>query len=169
MDPGLGICENFFKEHTLTSTDLLFITKILSKMSSNLGKDDCWVAPVEGKQKIDGFYSWGPARVKYKGADARVLVMAIVDQYRDETQPVLVRKGGCIENHCINPHHFYYGTKRDVCFENNQRNGRPITPSLIRELRSKHETEKFSFTYIAKTYNLPYHLVRRICNYVTYE
>lgn len=80
----------------------------------------------------------------------------------------MVRRHECTSVYCINPAHFYWGTKQDVCFERGWRKGSRVTVQLVEELRKKYETQNTSITSLAKSYKLPYHVVRSICRYISY-
>jgi len=76
-----------------------------------------------------------------------------------------VRRHTCQSQHCINPAHYYFGTLKDVKLEHAKRKGIKINPVVVTEIRSKRESDKRTWTYqkLGKLYELPYHVVRRIC------
>ena len=60
------------------------------------------------------------------------------------------------------------GTRKDVAYENASINENSIDTFLISKLR-KESQKGISSRKLSKTYRLPYHSVRRICTYETYE
>lgn len=167
--PTLDLTLKFFNEHYLNNKELLHFVEILNRFQTVYGSKACWCLKSVTKAEVKGFTTSHTSKPLYKGIDARPLALAVVDQYQDWTKPVVVRRHQCGSLHCINPNHYYYGTKRDVCFERGWRKGSPITPELVAELREKHESQSLSFATLAETHKLPYYLVRNICRYVAYE
>ena len=159
---------DFFKENYLTEQDLLFFVGVLNRFQSQLGAEACWCLKTSNHSKLRGFTTSHSSRPLYKGRDARLLVMAAVDQYQDESQPVVVRRHQCRSAHCLNPNHYYFGSKTDVCFERGQRKGSLVTPAVVKELRAAHLENK-TYAALARQYKIPYHIVRRICAYEAYD
>ena len=81
---------------------------------------------------------------------------------------IIVRKGYCQSPYCLNPSHYYWGTRKDVAYENAKTNKKSIDIGLITKLRIENESG-VSSRKLSKHYHLPYHSVRRICSYETYE
>jgi hypothetical protein len=158
----------FFKENYLTEEDLLFFVSVLTRFESHLGTQSCWCLKTSNHSKLQGFTTSHSSRPLYKGRDARILVMAIVDQYQDASQPMVVRRHQCSSAHCLNPNHYYFGTKQDVCFERGQRKGSLVTPAIVKELRAGFLENK-TYAALARQYKIPYHIVRRICIHEAYD
>lgn len=110
-----------------------------------------------------GFSTSRNARPKYKTADARELMLALLDQYPSETNPIIVRRSCCTSTYCINPLHYFYGTRRDAMWQHNLRSGGQVDQQLVLKLREECSVAKKSYASIAREYQLPYHTVRRIC------
>jgi hypothetical protein len=159
----------FFTDYSLGPQDLISFVETLNKFQNTFGSKPCWCLKSAVKSQVPGFKTSHPRYPVFKKVSARALALAIVDQYEDETNSILVRRHQCRSTHCINPNHFYWGTKKDVCFERGWKKKSQVTPELVNELRNKYENEKVSFVSLAKTYKLPYHTVRNICRYVVYE
>lgn len=159
---------DFFYDHGLLSTDLLHFINILRKFDQLYGSDQCWCLKTVNKSIIKNFSTSHNSKPLFKGEDARLLALAIVDQYQEEDKPVVVRKGQCSSIYCINPTHYYFGSRKDVAFERNMRTGNAISPELVQELRAQCKNNR-SYSSIARQYNIPYNTVRRICTYESYE
>jgi hypothetical protein len=159
----------FFNDYSLTQQDLIFFVETLNKFQNTFGPIPCWRLKSAIKSQLPGFNTSHPRYPTFKKVSAKPLALAVVDQYEDETNSILVTRHQCRSTHCINPNHCYWGTKRDVCFERGWRKKSQVTPELVAELRNKYESEKISFASLSKTYKLPYHIVRNICRYVVYD
>lgn len=154
---------DFFQENYIVGEDATRFMTVLKLFDDRYGKEKCWcVKKVNNPYHLEGFVLSHPNRPLYKRIDARVLVLALIDQYEDPNKPFIVRRGQCTSNHCINPNHYFYGTKRDISVQNNIRKGSNLTPDLIDTLRAQRE-EKRSYASLAREFNLPYHTVRRAC------
>jgi hypothetical protein len=159
---------DFFKEYGLGKDDLLMFANVLNEFQLAGGKDSCWCLKHNNFKKLKGFTTSHPSKPLYKGKDARLLVLALADQYQDESNLLVIRKHTCLSPHCINPGHYFFGTKQDVCFERGQRRGSVVTPELVTILRSGHRENK-TYASLARQYKLPYHVVRRICLHEVYD
>ena len=84
---------------------------------------------------------------------------------------VLVRKAVCRSRHCLNPSHYYFGTRADVAVELNARNKNKLTTELRKEIKNLYaqDSKKWNYTALAKHYQIPYHTVRRLCMGATYN
>lgn len=160
--------QELFNEHYLTKKDLLHFLNVLTRFENTYGPKACWDLKPVLKKFVDGFSTSHSTKPLFKGIDARVLILAVAGQYEDETKSLVVRRHDCTSIHCVNPNHYYFGTKQDVCYERGWRKKSKVTPELVQELRNKHDSEKISFTALAKSYKLPYHVVRNICQYISY-
>ena len=158
----------FFSEHSLTPQDLAYFVETQFRFQGTFGSNACWCLKKILKTTVNGFSTSHSTRPLFKGTDAKPLALSIVGQYQDETRSVMVRRHECTSVYCINPAHFYWGTKQDVCLERGWRKGSRVTVQLVEELRKKYETQNTSITSLAKSYKLPYHVVRSICRYISY-
>jgi len=159
---------DFFKEYGLGKDDLLLIANVLHEFQSIAGENSCWCLKQNNIKKLKGFTTSHPSKPLYKGKDARLLVLALAGQYQDDLNLLVIRKHTCSSPHCINPGHYFFGTKKDVCFERGQRKGSSVTPEVVTALRSGHEENK-TYASLARQYKLPYHVVRRICLHEVYD
>jgi hypothetical protein len=158
-----------FNEHYLTSQELYRFIETLQKFETTYGAKACWCLKTVTKSEVKGFSTSHSTKPFFKGIDARPLLLAVLDQYPNWEKPLVVRHHECKSPHCINPNHYYFGTKKDICFERGWRRGSRVTPQLVEELREKYEFQNTSLTSLAKSYKLPYHVVRGICRYLSYE
>lgn len=158
-----------FNENYFTSKELLSFIETLQKFEGVYGPRKCWCLRAVNKAQAKGFSTSHSTKPFFKGIDARPLLLAVTGQYATWDKPLVVRRHECKSPHCINPNHYYFGTKRDVCFERGWRKGSKITPQLVEKLRHEYETQNTSLTSIAQSYELPYHVVRSICKYLSYE
>ena len=80
---------------------------------------------VAGIRIFSGFVNSKRNHLFYKTMDARpLLLLAMIGQFPDDGKNnVIVRRHICDCKFCLNPSHYYYGTKADVRLETNQRNG----------------------------------------------
>ena len=115
-----------------------------------------------------GFNTSKKNHLLYKNRDARPLILSMIGYTYNEDKPIIVRKAECRSIYCLNPSHYYWGTRKDVAYENAKRNNIGINNELITKLRIE-KAEGISSLKLAKAYKLPYHTVRRICNNETYE
>lgn len=158
-----------FNEHYLTSQELQLFLQILKKFEVTYGLTACWCLKSVTKAEAKGFSTGHSTKPFFKGTDARPLLLAVVNQYPDWQKPLVVRRHECNSAHCVNPNHYYFGTKKDTCFERGWRKGSRVTPELVEELREKYRSCNTSLTSLARSYKLPYHVVRSICRYLSYE
>jgi hypothetical protein len=159
---------DFFNECSLTREDFLYFCEILKQFLDTFGTKNCWCLKRVLKGSVQHFSTSHSTRPLFKRTDARPLVLAAVGRYSTENNFMMVRRHECGSVYCINPNHFYWGTKQDVCLERGWRKNSKVTPELIKELRLKYESENTSLTSLAKSYKLPYHVVRNICRYISY-
>ena len=82
---------------------------------------------------------------------------------------VAVRKSICKSIYCLNPSHYYWGTRVDVACETAKKKPRQkrFDPVIIENMRQDKESN-ISILKISRKYKIPYHITRRICNGETY-
>jgi len=158
-----------FNEHYLTSQELRQFLETLQRFEVTYGPKACWCLKTVTKAEVKGFSTGHSTKPFFKGIDARPLLLAVTNQYSTGEKPLVIRRHECESSHCVNPNHYYFGTKQDACFERGWRKGSRVTLKLVEELREKYETQNTSITSLAKSYKLPYHVVRSICRYLSYE
>jgi len=167
LPPTMKFLE-FFKTYGLTRKDALFFVETLTVFHQELGKTQCWCLKTNNTRRLKGFTTSHGGKPLYKGKDARLLLLALVDMYQENPDALVVRKHCCNSVYCLNPGHYFFGTKKDVCLERGKRRGSAVTEELITKLRGCHK-EGRTFAYLAKQNGLPYHVVRRICIHEVYD
>jgi hypothetical protein len=115
-----------------------------------------------------GFTTSKKTKLMYKGHDARPLILSMTGRNYSEENPIIVKKSVCKSQYCLNPAHYYWGTRKDVAYENAKTNDKSIDINLITKLRTE-SSSGVSSRKLSKHYRLPYHSVRRICSGETYE
>jgi hypothetical protein len=159
-----------FLATSLTPNDKITFVKAFQIALQLRGKDKCWCLKRRDQCNhtiFQGFTTSKKVHLSYRGRDARPLLLAMAGQEPDPLKPIIVRRSICESQYCLNPSHYYWGTRADVARENNERNKTGINNTLISRLRQESESG-ISSLKLSKTYRLPYQTVRRICNYETY-
>ena len=133
-----------------------------------MGRDRCWCLKRFNHAAFNGFTSSHGTRPIYRGRDARPLLMGLAGMYPDDERAVIVRRACCESLYCLNPSHYYWGTKADVALENTRRRSAGLDTTLITQLRQEWDAGA-KVTALSKKYQIPYHTTRRICNRETYE
>lgn len=160
----------FLADKYIVGTHAVDFLNVLKSFHTRFGDNECWcLKKVKNLQVTKGFTVAQNARPKYRGVDARELLLATIDQYPSESKPIIVRRGCCSSTHCINPNHYFYGTRQDAMEQHNIRRGNPVDLALVQQLRDACTNQKKSYASIAREYNLPYYTVRRICNNETFS
>jgi hypothetical protein len=157
----------FFRDEYLTGEDLLCFATSLRLCQTELGINSCWCIKQINHPFLKYFTTSHPSRPLFKGRDARLLSLALINQYAPDTESnLVVRYSFCRSQHCINPTHYFFGTVQDVWMQNAKRKGRDINPEIVESIKNQRESDKNEWTYdkLSKQYKLPYHVIRRICN-----
>jgi hypothetical protein len=160
--------EQLFLFSGLTPLDQLVFSAAFRVCLDAIGADDCWCLQKRSHSAFAGFSTVNPNKLLYKSQDARPLLLSIAGQFQSNERPVTVRRSICQSPHCLNPAHYYWGTKADVAAETAQRNGKQISIEAINKMRED-TINGHTYLQVARQYSLPYHVVRRICSGETYE
>lgn len=192
---------NFYQLEGLAQEDAGRIASIFKMFRDHLGYDYCWSVKDLNHAAFKDFTTPASACTRYKGCDARLLFLALVDIFppmqtvevpgggsltvpegtvlespkgtviAPSGNTVLVRKAVCRSRHCLNPSHYYFGTRADVAVELNARNKNKLTTELRKEIKNLYaqDSKKWNYTALAKHYQIPYHTVRRLCMGATYN
>ena len=59
----------------------------------------------------------------------------MANKFATEEKTIIVRRSICSSKHCLNPNHYYWGTRSDVAYENAERDNKGINKTLITRLR----------------------------------
>ena len=142
----------FFLDKGLIAPDVVVFAKAFQVLMKMKGKTSCWDLNQSRHSIFSGFVNSKRNHLYYKTLDARPLLLAMIGQFPDEKNNVIVRRHTCDCKYCLNPSHYYYGTMADVRLETNQRKGDALTPEILAEIRSvdKHLSNK----EVARAFNL---------------
>lgn len=157
-----------FLEASLGPSDAMTVAKSFQLAVKFMGRDRCWCLKRFNHAAFNGFTSSHGTRPIYRGRDARPLLMGLAGMYPDDERAVIVRRACCESLYCLNPSHYYWGTKADVALENSRRRSAGLDTALITQLRQEWD-DGAKVTALSKKYQIPYHTTRRICNRETYE
>ena len=160
-----------FRDEYLTTEDMIAFANAMHAFQELVGVKDCWCIKKANHPLFKSFTVTHPARPQFKGRDARVLALALVDRFYSEENPILLRRHVCQSKYCINPSHLFYGTKSDVQMETQRRRGLKVSPNVITEIRRKREADPANWTYsnLSTHYNLPLQTIGRICRKEIYD
>jgi hypothetical protein len=178
----------FFADRGLGTEDLIWLLKCTKLLRERLPGDRCWCLDKINHPFFHGFTLQGRGALKgaqgdpekasgkrpmYRGRDARSLILAITGRY-GEPGKVVVRTAACKSFYCINPTHYYWGTKGDVQLERLRRGGTDLPNEVIKQVREARQSNAQIYTYqkLAEEFDLSYSVIRGICtkgNYQTTE
>ena len=161
------IMDTFLYEE-LTAKDKVLFAKAFQIAIQLWGKNNCWCMKKASNNIFQGFTTSKKVRLSYRGRDARPLLLSMAGYNSDPTNNVIVRRACCNSPYCLNPSHYYWGTRQDVAYENIKRNKITLNKDLITKLRQENTAGQNS-NKLSKKYKIPYHTVRRICNNEVYE
>ena len=113
----------FFTESGLVASDLIVFAKAAQLFSRSKGRKSCWSLAASPRVMFSGFINSKRNHLHYRAQDARPLLLALLGQYPSAGKSVIVRRHTCTDPFCMNPSHYYYGTRADVMLENQQRKG----------------------------------------------
>jgi hypothetical protein len=151
----------------LTPLDQVCFARLIQACFASMGGNKCWNASKVKDVSFQGVTSVHPKRVLYKNVDVRPLMLAFANEVQTETQTITVRKACCSSEHCMNPSHYYWGSRTDVAGEVTKRSRPRFDAKLVEEMRKEKENNT-SILKISRKYKIPYHTARRICNGETY-
>ena len=157
-----------FLYKNLTAYDQILFVRAFQTALEQFGKESCWCLKNMNNAGFKGFTTSKKTKLMYKGHDARPLILSMTGRNYSEEKPIIVKRSECKSHYCLNPAHYYWGTRKDVAYENAKTNKKSIDIGLITKLRIENESG-VSSRKLSKHYHLPYHSVRRICSYETYE
>lgn len=157
-----------FLYENLTIEDQIRFARAFQILEEVVGRNRCWCLKEVSHAAFEGFSTAHTSRLLYKGVDARPLILAMSGRLQTEDNPIIVRRSACKSKYCLNPSHYYYGTRSAVSLENAQRNKTGLSPQLIQLIRQgKQEGKKI--LDLSRKYKIPYHTARRVCSEETYE
>jgi len=152
----------------LTPEDQVVFAKAFQICLRLFGTDRCWRLDRRKHPAFMGFNFSQATSVVYKGVDVRPLILAMSGRYKEEGQ-VAIRRSTCGSPHCLNPAHYYWGSKSQVMLERfGTRRGGQISVDTIEGMRMGRLQGKRVLD-LSRQYKIPYHTARRICAGETYE
>jgi len=157
-----------FLYKNLTAYDQILFVRAFQTALEHFGKESCWCLTKMNNAGFKGFTTSKKTKLMYKGHDARPLILGMTGRNYSEENPIIVKKSECKSQYCLNPSHYYWGTRKDVAYENAKTSEKSIDVDLITKLRTE-SNSGVSSRKLSKHYRLPYHSVRRICSGETYE
>lgn len=157
-----------FRDASLFAEDKIAFAKCIELSAQLYGRKACWPLDKTKHPAFAGFSTEQKTTLRYKGGDARALILAMSGQFQPDETYVAVRKSICKSPHCLNPSHYYWGTKSDVAFEKQKTKKNGLTPDVIRALQEGRREGKRVLD-LARKYKVAYHTARRICAGETYE
>ena len=150
----------FFRENGLIAPDVVVFAKAFQVFMRFVGKDACWDLKKSRHRIFSGFINSKRNHLFYRTKDARPFLLAMIGQFPEPGKTVIVRKHTCDCKYCLNPTHYYYGTKADVRLETNQRKGDALTPELIEKIRQADKS--LTSKAISRRFDVSYQRVRKI-------
>ena len=160
-----------FRDEYLTAEDLVAFAFTLDLYDKTMAPGDCWCIKAVNHPVLKDFSFAHTTYPRFKGRNARILSLALADKFYTEEKPIIVRRSKCDSEFCINPAHCYYGTRVDVHMESRRKQGVNMSPILINEIKNRRtqDSKKWTYKALSSQYKLPVHVVRRICQGITYD
>lgn len=152
----------------LTIRDQVQFARAFQLCHKLMGWNQCWCMQGDSHVVFDGFTTAHTSRLLYRGVDARPLILAMSNRFQVDENSIIVRRSLCKSQYCLNPSHYYYGTRSAVALEKAQRNKTGLSPQLIQLLRQDRQ-EGRKILDLSRKYKIPYHTARRVCIEETYE
>jgi hypothetical protein len=158
-----------FRDADLLAEDKIAFAKSIEVCLRLFGRDKCWRMNSARHRAFAGFSTNQPQTLRYKGADARPLILGMSGQFQPDETYVAIRKSVCKSPYCLNPEHYYWGTRADVMMQvQSKQKKKKISPEVIQALRTGRQ-EGQRVLDLSRKYKVPYHTARRICAGETYE
>ena len=98
----------FFLDRGLIAPDVVVFAKAFQVLMKMKGKSSCWDLNQSRHSIFSGFVNSKRNHLYYKTLDARPLLFAMIGQFPDEKNNVIVRRHTCDCKYCLNPSHYYY-------------------------------------------------------------
>jgi len=159
---------SLFRDAGVSREELVAFVKSIEICCKLHGRDSCWSIDRAHHAAFSGFNTANPKNLRYCGVDARPLILSISGQFQPDESHVAIRKSICKSQYCLNPAHYYWGTKSEVALEGQRKKKDGLTPDVIRALQEGRREGKRVLD-LARKYKVAYHTARRICAGETYE
>jgi hypothetical protein len=152
----------------LTPADQIAFARAFQLCLRIYGESKCWRMDRNSHPVFSGFNTSHPNSLMYRGVEARPLILGMSGRYQEEGE-VAIRRSICKSTYCLNPAHYYWGTRSQVMLEKQKnRQKAALSMDLIDKLRLGRR-EGRRVLDLSRQYKVPYHTVRRICSCETYE
>jgi hypothetical protein len=161
--------ETLFRDAGLSAEEKMAFVKSIEVCLRLFGKDKCWRMDSARHRAFAGFGTSSPNALRYKGADARPLILGMSGQFQPDETYVAIRKSICKSPYCLNPEHYYWGTRAEVMLEGeSKKKKQSLSPDVIRALQEGRQAGQRVLD-LSRKYKVPYHTARRICAGETYK
>ena len=159
---------SLFRDLGLDSTDLITFVRAIDLCLKLYTKDKCWPLDQSNHIAFEGFNTSHSSSLFYRGVDARPLLLALSGRFQEEGE-VAIRRASCTSPYCLNPAHYYWGTRGQVMLENQQPHKKSeLSMDLIEKLRQGRQSG-MRVLDLSRKHRIPYHTARRICAGETYK
>lgn len=159
---------SLFRDADLVAEDQIAFAKSIEVCLRLYGKDRCWRLDRAKHRAFSGFSTNQPQTLRYKGADVRPLLLGMSGQFQPDETHVAIRKSICKSPYCLNPEHYYWGTRAEVMLEGENKKKKGLSPEVIKALQEGRQ-EGQRVLDLSRKYKVPYHTARRICAGETYK
>jgi hypothetical protein len=156
-----------FRDLCLDPQDQVTLARAFQFCLHAYGREQCWRMNKTCHVAFEGFNTSNKHTLFYQGVDARPLILALSGRFQEDGQ-VAIRKASCRSPYCLNPTHYFWGTKSEVSLETQLKNNKKISSELVQKLRTERENG-VQVLALSRKYKLPYHVARRICSGETYK
>jgi hypothetical protein len=157
-----------FRDLGLDASDQVALAQALQLGLKMFPGDKCWRLDQNGHIAFEGFNTSRKTTLIYRGVDARPLLLALSGRFQRDGE-IAIRRQGCCSPYCLNPTHYFWGTKSQLMLEQQSSRKRgSLSVDLIQKLRVGRQEGK-RILDLARQYKVPYHTARRICVGETYE
>ena len=150
----------FFMEYGLTNSDAVVFAKAFQVFLATVGPNSCWNLHKMRHSAFSGFQTGTGRIIRYQGFDARPLLLAAAGRYSWSDKTVLVRHRTCQVDRCLNPSHYYWGTRADVAYERGRALDKIPRQDLIETIKAADSS--VTSKSLSERLNIPYHLLTRI-------
>ena len=150
----------FFMQTGLTNKDAVVFAKAFQVFLATVGPESCWDLQKMRHSAFSGFQTTKGRIIFYSGFDARPLLLAAAGRFSEGDRTVLVRHRDCKADRCLNPSHYYWGTRSDVAYERGRACNKLPGQDLIDTIKTSHHS--VSSKALSEKLNIPYHLLTRI-------
>lgn len=157
----------YFQENGLTNHDAVVFAKAFQIFIAAQGQTTCWDLKKRSHSALAGFQTSKGRIIHYNGFDARPFLLAAVGRFKTTERSVVVRHHSCSAERCLNPSHYYWGTRADVAYELGRALKRTPSSEIIKQI--KNADESVVSQELSAQLEVPYHLLTRIRSGKTFQ